>query len=87
MPRRKPIVEYSDGQYQCKVPFIKYADFESILEPISGLAPNLQTSSTHGVNIRTSSGWCVRSEYAYGVVKDLLNYIEERILLVSFVNT
>ena len=35
MPHRKPIVEYSDGQFQFKVPFIMYADFESILEPIS----------------------------------------------------
>ena len=34
MPHKKPIVEYSDGQFQFKVPFIMYADFESILEPI-----------------------------------------------------
>ena len=32
MPHKKPIVEYSDGQFQFKVPFIIYADFESILE-------------------------------------------------------
>ena len=36
MPNRKPIVEYSDGQYQFKVPFMMYADFELILEPIQG---------------------------------------------------
>ena len=34
MPKRKPIVKYSDGQYQFKLPFMMYADFESILEPI-----------------------------------------------------
>ena len=73
MPRRKPIVEYSNGQYQYKVPFIMYADFESILEPISGPAPNPQMSSTHGVNIHTPPGWCVRSEFAYGEVKYPLN--------------
>ena len=72
MPRRKPIVEYSDGQYQYKVPFIMYADFELILEPISGLAPNAKIFSTHGVNVHTPSGWCVRSEFAYGEVKDPL---------------
>ena len=49
-----------------------YADFESILEPISGPVPNLQISSTRGVNIHTPSGWCVRSEFAYGEVKDPL---------------
>ena len=34
MPHKKSIVEYSDGQFQFKVPFIMYADFESILESI-----------------------------------------------------
>ena len=37
MPDKKPIVQYSDAQFQFKVPFIMYADFESILEPIHGL--------------------------------------------------
>ena len=32
MPHRRPIVEYSDGQFQFKVPFIMHTDFESILE-------------------------------------------------------
>ena len=27
MPKKKPIVKYSDGQYQFKVPFMMYADF------------------------------------------------------------
>ena len=72
MPRRKPIVEYSDGQYQYKVPFIMYADFESILEPISRQGPKLRISSTRGVNVHTPFGWCVRSEFAYGEIKDPL---------------
>ena len=46
MPNRKPIVEYSDGQYQFKVPFMMYADFESILEPIQGVSNNPNVSST-----------------------------------------
>ena len=40
MPHCKPTVEYSDRQYQYKAPFIMYANFESILEPISGAANN-----------------------------------------------
>ena len=52
-----------------------------LLEPISRPAPNTERgpsgpnpriSSTHGVNIHTSSGWCIRSEFAYGNVKDPL---------------
>ena len=34
MPTKNPIVEYSNGQHQFKVPFTMYPDFESILEPI-----------------------------------------------------
>ena len=30
MPTKNPIVKYADGQYQFKVPFVIYADFESI---------------------------------------------------------
>ena len=66
MPNRKPIVEYSDGQYQFKVPFMMYADFESILEPIQGASNNPNVSSTRGVNVHTPSGWCVYSKFAYG---------------------
>ena len=66
------IVEYSDGQFQFKFPFIMYADFELILEPISGLANNPRIPSTRGVNVHTPSGWCVRSEFAYRKVKDPL---------------
>ena len=72
MPHCHPIVEHSNGQYQYESPFIKYADFESILEPISGPAPNPRISSNHGVNIHTPSGWCIRSEFSYGNIKDPL---------------
>ena len=34
MLHKKPIVEFCDGQYQLKVPFIMYTDFKSLLEPI-----------------------------------------------------
>ena len=34
MPHKRLIVEYSDGQFQFKVPFTMYADFEYILELI-----------------------------------------------------
>ena len=72
MPNRKPIVRYSDGQYQFKVPFMMYADFESILEPIQGASNNPNVSSTRGVNVHTPSGWCVYSHFAYGNVTNPL---------------
>ena len=66
MPNRKPIVQYSDGQYQFKVPFMMYAGFKSILEPIQGASNNPNVSSIRGVNVHTPSGWCVYSHFSYG---------------------
>ena len=36
MPGKGSKIEFCDGQNQFKVPFIMYADLESILEPIKG---------------------------------------------------
>ena len=72
MPHKRPIVEYSDGQFQFKVPFIMYADFESILEPIQGPGNNPRISTTRDINFRIPSEWCVHSEFAYNEVKDPL---------------
>ena len=72
MPNRKPVVEYLDGQYQFKVPFMMCIDFESIQEPIQGVSNNPNISSTRGVNIHTPSGWCIYSKFSYGDVTNPL---------------
>ena len=59
MPTRNPIVKYSDGQYQFKVPFVIYADFELILIPVIGAANNPEMSSTRGINVHQPSGLCM----------------------------
>ena len=69
MPHKNPIVQYSDGQSQFKVPFIMYADFESMLEPIQGPGNNPRISSTRGI---VPSGWCVHREFAYGKIENPL---------------
>ena len=69
MPK-KPIVEYCNGQYQHKVPFVIYVDFESILELIQGASNNPCISSTRGFNVHTPSGWCIYSKFAYGDVRN-----------------
>ena len=66
MPTKRPIVDYSNGQHQFKVPFVMYADFESILEPIQEAINNPNVSSTRGVNVHTPSGSCLHSKFAYG---------------------
>ena len=72
MPHKKPIVQYSDGQFQFKVPFIMYADFESILGPIQGAGNDPMISSAGGVNNHVPSGWCIHSEFTYGKVENPL---------------
>ena len=72
MPHKRPIVECSDKQFQYKVPFIMYADSQSILEPISGAGNDLRISTTRGINVHVPSGWCIHSEFSYGEVKDPL---------------
>ena len=71
MPNKDPIVKYLDGQYQFKVPFMMYADFESILEPVQGASNDPNISSTREVNVHMPSGWCVYSKFAYGDVTNL----------------
>ena len=63
MPHKNLIVQYSDGQFQFKVPFI---------EPIQGPGNNPTISSTRGINNHVPSGRCVHSEFAYGKVENPL---------------
>ena len=65
IPTRNPVVKYRDGQYQFKVSFVIYVDFESILIPLSGAANNPEMSSTRGINVHTPSGWRIYSKFAY----------------------
>ena len=75
-------LKFHDGQYQFKVLFMLYADFESILKPVDewyrdkmnrmkagrkGKAPY-----TEKINRHVRSGWCVHSTFAYEDVPDPL---------------
>ena len=72
MPKQGSTIEFKDGQNQFRVPFIKYTEFESILEPIQGPSPDLNQLYTNEVNQHTQSGWCVYSKFTYRDVDNLL---------------
>ena len=72
MPRKGSTVEFYDGQSQYKVPFMMYADFETILEPIQGPSPDSINSYTTKVNQHIPFGWCVYSKFAYCDIDDPL---------------
>ena len=87
MPTKNPIVKYADGQYQFKVPFVIYADFESILVPVSGAPPHPEMSSTRGINVHQPSGWCMYSKFAYGKVTNPLKQYRGRDCISKFCET
>ena len=59
MPQKRSKIEFCHGQNQFKVPFIMYADFEMILEPIE--SPNRYPNQPYSQNVNqhVSTGWCV----------------------------
>ena len=89
MPKQGSTVEFKDGQNQFKVPFITYADFESILEPMGPVelgSPNPNQPYTNEVNQYMPSGWCVYSKFAYGDVDNLLRLYRGKDSIETFCN-
>ena len=87
MPKQSSTVEFKDGQNQFKVPFIMYADFESILEPMDSVEPGSPNQPyTNEVNQHTPSGRCVYSKFAYGEVDNPLRTYRGKDCIEAFCN-
>ena len=87
MPKRGSTVEFKDGQNQFRVPFITYADFESILEPMDPVEPGSPSQPyTNEVNQHTPSAWCVHSKFAYGDVDNPLRTYRGKDCIETFCN-
>ena len=69
MPK-DPILKFNDGQAQLKEPFVIYADFESILEPMATASSDPSIPHINHINKHTPSGFCTYSMFAYGEIKD-----------------
>ena len=73
-------LKFHDGQYLFMLPFMLYAEFESILKPVDeryGDRMNTMKDERKGkapytekINIHVPSGWCIHSTFAYGDVPD-----------------
>ena len=59
MSKKGSFMKFHDGQYQLKVPFVMYADFEAILEPIKESTLNPESSYTKEINKHIPSGFYV----------------------------
>ena len=89
MPNQGSTIEFKDGQNQFKVPFIMYADFELILEPMGPVklgSPNPNQPYTNEVNQHTPSGWCVYSKFAYGDIDNPLRLYRGKDCIKTFCN-
>ena len=87
MPKQGSTVEFKDGQNQFRVPFIMYADLESILEPMDPVEPGSPSQPyTNEVNQHTPSGWCVYSKFAYGDVDNPLRTYRGKDCIETFCN-
>ena len=79
LTEEKKWLKFHYGQYKFKVPFILYADFESILKPVDErYRDSLNTMKTEKqgkapytekMKINVPSGWSVHSTFAYGNVR------------------
>ena len=88
-------LKFHDGQYQFKVPFMLYADFESILKPVDERCRDSmntikterkgKASYTEKINTHVPSGWCVYSAFAYGDVSDPLKMYRVKDCVEKFV--
>ena len=69
---KDPILKFSNGQSQLKVPFVIYADFESILEPMATASNDPSIPHINHINKHIPSGFCTYSTFAYGEIKNPL---------------
>ena len=86
MPKQGSTVEFKDGQNQFKVPFIMYADFESILKPMDHGSSDHNQPYTNEVNQHMPSCWCVYSKFAYGEVVTPLRTYRGKDCIETFCN-
>ena len=87
MPKQGSTIEFKDGQNQFEVPFIMYADFESILEPMDPVELGFPSQPyTNEVNQHTPSGWCVYSKFAYGDINNSLRLYRGKDCIETFCN-
>ena len=88
-------LKFHDGQYRFKVPFMLYADFESILKPVDERYRNQMNTMkaerkgkapyTEKINTHVPSGWCAHSTFAYGDVPHPLKTYWSKDRLAKFV--
>ena len=75
MPKEdNKVLKYNHGEKSMKIPFIIYADLESLLEKINTCHNNSKKSSTSKINKHTASGCSLFTNCSFDVTKNKLYY-------------
>ena len=75
MPKEdNKILKYNPRENYMKVPFIIYADLESLLEKINTCHNNPEKSSTTKINQHTPSGYSLFKHCSFDKTKNKSNY-------------
>ena len=75
MPEKdNKILKYNHGEKSMKVPFIIYADLESLLEKMNTCHNNPEKLSTTEINKHTPSGYSLFTHCSFDATNDKLDY-------------
>ena len=79
MPKEdKKILKYNHGEKSLKVPFIIYADLESLLEKMNTCNNNPKKSSTTKINKHTASDYSLFTRCPFDTAKNKLDYYRSK---------
>ena len=84
MPKENnEMLKYNHGEKSMKVPFIIYADLESLLEKMSNCHNNLKKSTTK-INRHIPSGYSLFTHCSFDKTKNKLDYYGGKDCMKSF---
>ena len=85
MPEKyNKILKYNYGEKSVKVPFIIYADIESLLEKINTCHNNPEKSSTTKINKHTASDYSLFTHCSFDTTKNKLDYYSGKNCMKNF---
>ena len=84
MSEKDKILKYNQGEKSMNVPFIIYADLESLLEKMNTCHNNPEKSSTTKINKHTPSGYSLLTQCSFDTTKNKLDYYRGKNCMKNF---
>ena len=84
MPKEKTILKYGHGEKPMKLPFITYADMESLVDKIDTWQSNPEKLSTTKINKHTASGYSLFTHCSFDATKNKHDYYRGKDCLKNF---